>query len=396
MITATVGEVAKQIRGVSYKKTDAKKTPGNGMLPILRANNITEDGLIFNDLVYVPTNKISPSQMLQQGDVLVAASSGSLDVVGKAANLKHSFEGGFGAFCKTLRPNPELVDPSYFAHFFYSQKYRRKVKTLAAGANINNLKNEHLDNLTIPLPPLEEQRRIAAILDKADALRQKRKQTIALLDSLTQSIFLEMFGDPFAQTHDANMPEAILSDVTDRITYGFTQPMSHHDSGVPIITAKNVQFGYLDYENVHYANESEFANLTDKSKPEAGDILVTKDGTIGRSAIFAREQPICINQSVCLVKPNKKLIHPKYLLSYILCESVQSRIKAMKKGNSIAHLQITEFANFPIFIPKFAKQLSFAEEIDKKENMRAKFDNALISSEHLFNSLQHRAFSGEL
>lgn len=162
----------------------------------MRANNIQEQGLILDNLVYVPEHKISQKQRILSGDVIIAASSGSIDVVGKAASAKEDINAGFGAFCKILRPNTKLVDPRYFANYFQTKKYRQIISSLAAGANINNLRNEHLDDLEILLPPLSEQRRIASILDKADELRQKRQQAIEKLDQLLQATFIDMFGDP--------------------------------------------------------------------------------------------------------------------------------------------------------------------------------------------------------
>jgi type I restriction enzyme S subunit len=190
-----VGELAEQVRGVSYGKGDASDSPQTGYLPVLRAGNITDDGLVFDDLVFVPKGRVSEKQKVRHHDVVVAASSGSLDVVGKAAPALADFDGGFGAFCKVLRPNAK-VHAGYFAHFFKTLDYRRRVSALAAGANINNLRNEHLDDMEIPLPPLAEQRRIAEVLDRAEALRAKRRAALAQLDSLTQSLFLDLFGDP--------------------------------------------------------------------------------------------------------------------------------------------------------------------------------------------------------
>ena len=129
-------------------------------------------------------------------DVVVAASSGSLEVVGKAApacGLTSKAASVRSAKC--CAPNSK-VHPGYFAHFFKTRHYRQRVSAVAAGANINNLRNEHLDEFEIPLPQLEEQRRIATILDAAEALREKRRQSLAKLDTLTQSIFLDLFGDP--------------------------------------------------------------------------------------------------------------------------------------------------------------------------------------------------------
>lgn len=190
-----VGDVCDQIRGVTYSKDEASNQPQAGYLPLLRANNITEAGLTFDDLVYVPVSRIKNIQRIRTHDVVIAASSGSLDVVGKAARANSDFEGAFGAFCKVLRPY-DCIDPGYFAHFFQTQKYRRTVSALAAGANINNLRGEHLNNLQLPLPSIAEQIRIATILDKADALRFKRREAIAKLDQLLQSVFVDMFGDP--------------------------------------------------------------------------------------------------------------------------------------------------------------------------------------------------------
>ena len=195
MKVAAVRDISEQIRGVTYVKSDASSVPRSDYSPILRANNIGEHGLLLEDLIFVPNTNISPKQRIVPNDVVVAASSGSISVVGKTAQARIGFDGGFGAFCKVLRPGPD-VDPHYFGHYFQTPTYRHVVSKLAAGANINNLKKEHLDNLLILLPPLVEQKRIAGILDAADALRGKRREALVQLDTLLQSTFIDMFGDP--------------------------------------------------------------------------------------------------------------------------------------------------------------------------------------------------------
>ena len=210
----TIGSISEQIRGVSYSKTDASDIRLEGYLPILRAGNITESGLTFDDSVFVPSGKISNTQKIKKNDILIAASSGSLSVVGKAARALDDFNGGFGAFCKVLRPNAK-VDPAYFANYFFTSEYRRKISSVAAGANINNLRNSDIDDLEIPLPPLAEQKRLAAILDKADAIRRKRQQAIELADEFLRSVFLDMFGDPV--TNPKGWEICSVGDVTDCI-----------------------------------------------------------------------------------------------------------------------------------------------------------------------------------
>ena len=151
------------IRGVSYKKKDAHYEAGEGLIPIIRATNI-ERVLNFGSLVYVPRHYIKREQLLRAGDIVIAASSGSQSVVGKAAQLREEWLGSFGAFCLGLRPD-KGTDDRYLAWFTQSEEYRNRVSTLSAGININNLRREHIEETPIPLPPLPEQRRIVAEIE---------------------------------------------------------------------------------------------------------------------------------------------------------------------------------------------------------------------------------------
>ena len=134
--------------------------------------------------------------------------------------------------------------------------------------------------------------------------------------------------------------------MTERITHGFTSPMAHEDSGILILTAKSIKNGFIDLGNVHYARRDEFDALTSKCKPYPGDMLITKDGSIGRCAIAPADGPLCINQSVALVISDRSRVTPAYVSDDICFAPVQQRIQRMGKGNALKHLQITELADF--------------------------------------------------
>ena len=162
--TTVLGDLLTIVRGVSYKKKDARSQFSQGLVPILRATNI--GGVLnFRDLIYVPDRYVKQQQILNFGDIVVAASSGSRAVVGKAAQLRREWIGSFGAFCFALRPDEGLVK-EYVAWFLQTQEYRNRVSELSAGVNINNLKREHIEQTPIPLPPLPEQRRIVSEIEK--------------------------------------------------------------------------------------------------------------------------------------------------------------------------------------------------------------------------------------
>jgi len=162
--TANLGDVLQVIRGVTYKKEESRKAPDFGFVPVLRASNI-QSILDFDDLVYVPAKDVSETQTLRRTDIVVAASSGSLSVVGKAAQLKHDWNGSFGAFCFCLRPEPS-IEPRLLGWFLHTTEYRNRVSKAAAGVNINNLRAEHIEQTPLRMPPFAEQIRIADALDE--------------------------------------------------------------------------------------------------------------------------------------------------------------------------------------------------------------------------------------
>ena len=163
-ILITLGQIADIIRGVTYKKENARTSSSEGLLPLLRATNISQE-LDFDDLVYVPKRNVSDLQLLRRGDIVIAASSGSKSVVGKAAVLKSDWTGTFGAFCAVARPN-EGIAARYLSYYLQTGEYRSYVSACSAGVNINNLKASDLESFELKLAPREEQSRIVAEIEK--------------------------------------------------------------------------------------------------------------------------------------------------------------------------------------------------------------------------------------
>lgn len=179
------------IRGVTYKKQEASTTKKPGYTRLLRANNISNRNINTEEIVYVPLHNISETQILQSGDILIATSSGSPSVVGKAAQLKNDTDMSFGAFCGVIRPYRDL-NPEYIGHFFSSKQYRDRISKLARGTNINNIKQEHFESIKIPLPPINEQRRIANKLDRVqarvDAANEHLSRVAPIIKRFRQSV----------------------------------------------------------------------------------------------------------------------------------------------------------------------------------------------------------------
>jgi len=391
MKTVQLGELCKFINGDRGKNYPSQSSFISDGIPFINAGDLEDKKVSIRSLNYISENDYDKlnSGKVELNDILFCL-RGSLGKIGINANIQ---KGAIASSLVIIRAGKQL-DQLYLAHFLSSPICKALIKKSDNGSSQPNLSATNLKKFQIPLPPLETQKKIAAILDAADAYRQKTKTLIEKYDQLAQSLFLDMFGDPFESKNKFNKVD--FDFLTNRITYGFTCPMKHLDKGIHILTAKNIQNGFIDYENVHYADITEYEELTSKSKPDKNDILITKDGTIGRTALFEEDFSVCINQSVTLVKPKHNLVNARYLVAYLTSDSVQSRIQNMGKGGGLKHLQITELAKFPTALPEIKIQNQFVERSQLIETQKQQAQASLQKAEDLFNSLLQRAFKGEL
>ncbi len=395
MKLANVGEVAEQIRGVTYKKSDARISPEPGFSPVLRAGNIGEFGLQFDDLVFVPDERISDAQRVRENDVVIATSSGSLSVVGKAARATEDFDGGFGAFCKVLRPGPE-VDPAYFGQFFKTRGYRRRVSELAAGANINNLRVGHLDDLQIPLPPLPEQKRIAAILDAADALRAKRRESLEQLDELVQSVFLDMFGDPV--TNPKGWETGVMEDLLDSTNYGTSKKASVDQREFPVLRMGNMSYsGSWDFSDMKYVDLDE--REQQKYLVHRGQILFNRTNSkelVGKTAVYREDTPVAF-AGYLIRGIVAKRADPEFVGTFMNIPQTKQYLQNLCRNIvGMANINAREFRSIPVIMPPLPDQRQFAGVVRAVLAQKGRLQSHLAELDTLFASLQSRAFRGEL
>jgi type I restriction enzyme S subunit len=364
---------------------------------VLRAGNITDNGLVFGDLVYVPAERVASKQRIRRHDVVVAASSGSLDVVGKAAPALADFDGGFGAFCKVLRPNSK-VHPGYFAQYFKTQRYRRRVSALAAGANINNLRNEHLDDMEIPLPPLAEQRRIADVLDRAEALRAKRRAALAQLDTLTEAIFLDFFGDP--ETNPKGWPLQRLQDTLSMPLRNGLSPSNTGKVMASVLTLSAITGGEFD--------ASAWKTSPFKSAPPPGqavneaDFLICRGNgnvrLVGKGYFPTGPMPgLTFPDTMIAARVSPERIDGAFMQYVWNSSAVRLQIESLARTtNGTFKVNQTMLETIAFVAPPLELQHEFARRVGAVERLRAIHRASLAELDALFGTLQHRAFRGEL
>ncbi len=188
-----LGDYITQIRGVSYKPADLSLALDDGHITLLRANNINGNHIVLDDVQYVSRAKVSEVQIIQNNDILMCASSGSLDHVGKTALCNLSGTYTFGAFCKLIRASG-MLQAEYIASYMNSDEYRRTIMELAQGTNINNLRNEHIDELRLPIPTTEQQIVFVELLRQSDKSKFAAQQALADLTATQKALMRQYLG----------------------------------------------------------------------------------------------------------------------------------------------------------------------------------------------------------
>lgn len=381
-----LGDYVELVRGVTYSKADATSSSGEDLVPILRATNIATD-LDFSDLIYVPARYVRPDQMIRVGDVLVATSSGSRSVVGKAAAARQEWEGSFGAFCMVVRPGVRIV-PGYLAHFMQSRAYRHEVSRLAAGIGIHNLRRSHLEDLRIPIPPLSEQARIAAILDEQvsrldvakRSLSAARKKSASLRARLWQQASSPI-GQASADWRRVRLAEITISLDSKRV------PVNSRDRAkrlgkVPYYGATG-QVGWIDLP------------LFDEQL-----VLLGEDGApfLNRNApkAYRIDGPSWVNNHAHVLRPMEGAVSAQYLVLALNSVDYSSHV------NGTTRLKLTKSAmnRIEIDLPPLTEQHVLVANFDAKSSWLEAVNTSVDQNSRrvvaMHDSLLREALAGHL
>ena len=383
----------KQIRGVSYKPDDLCDVLDNSSVILLRANNI-EDGIInFDSIQYVSKSKVSSEQYLKKGDILICASSGSKNLVGKAASFDFDIECTFGAFCKVIRPKDGYSQ--YLSVFFQSQSYRQKISEFAIGANINNIRNEHIDELYISMYPESERYFIVKKINTVQSIISWRKNMIKKLDELIKARFVEMFGDLVVNPYKWTVVK--LSDISLFLKSGLSRRLSDVDIGLPVIRSGNIQNGQFVYNDIKYwyKDDPQGAN-TEDYRLENGDILVNfinSASQIGKTAIFSGVNRECIYTTNILRMKLTDSCNIYYYNWFAMSDYYYMQLRnIIQPAVNQASFTTVNFLKLNIPLPPLQLQNQFQTFVHQVNKSKVEVQRALDEAQLLFDSLMQKYF----
>lgn len=303
----------------------------------------------------------------------------------------------FDGVCSTdilpIRAGRDL-DRGYLAHYLSQPSMVDFAASRTSGANLPRLSPSVLAQFPIPLPPLPEQRHIAAILDHADALRAKRRQVLAHLDALTQSTFHDMFGS-------LEWLDEFGSIIVSGPTNGLYRPSSDYGTGAPILridgfTSGATLSGCERWKRLR-VDESELRRFALAS----GDIVINRVNALshlGKSALVtALTEPSVFESNMMRVRVDTDRARPEFVLAWLQTERARQQIlRKAKKAINQASINQTDVRSLLLPLPPIELQRDFSMRVDRVLAQRGVAEQALAADDELFASLQARAFDGRL
>ena len=286
-------------------------------------------------------------------------------------------------------PSP-AVDPGYLHRWFECNPASRLITNEA----YPSIKTSTIQDIRVPLPPLPEQRRIAAILDKADALRAKRRLAIAKLDQLLQSVFLEMFGDPVV--NPKGWPVRRIGDLLESVKYGSADKATLSGE-VPILRMNNLTYsGEMNLSDLKYITREQ---ASDKYLVEPGDLLFNRTNSkelVGKTAVY--DGPVPMAYAGSLVRGRvKRGVVPEYISAFLNSTYGKAILRGMCKNIvGMANINAKEFASIAIPAPSDAQQSKFQKVVVNIRKRKLRMKAIEAQQDRLFDSVQQRAFSGRL
>lgn len=394
-----IGDIAQVVRGVTYKKPQALTEPARGHVPLLRATNIGRR-LDFLNLLYVPESIVKQEQHLRAGDIVLAASSGSLGVVGKAAGLRADWEGTFGAFCYVVRPDQTLVRSRYLELFMQSPRYRKRVSQLAAGTNINNLKRSHIESFELPRIGLEEQDALIAAIDKQFTRLDSAENTLRTGSTKVGRYRASVLQSAIrGQLIPGTFTPTVLSDVASmRLGKMLSAASRKGVDPVPYLRNINVRWGRIDTDDLL------FMDFTDREMKEfqlqVGDVLVCEGGEPGRAAVWNDQAPGALFQKALhRVRTDTTKLLPAYLVIHLQADALTGKLSPYFTGSTIKHFTGVALKKYVLQIPDVESQARIVAEVERRlsvlDVLASQVRTDLRRVQGLRQAILDRAFSGE-
>lgn len=334
---------------------------------------------------------------LKEGDILIARMP---DPLGRACIFpNHNIPCITVVDICIIRPNLKKIYNRWLMHAINSPFIRQQINEYVTGTTRKRISRGNLSKIKIFLPPLEEQRRIAAILDQADELRQKRQEAINKLDELLQATFIDMFGDPIK---NPKKWERTIAAKFLKIQNGYAFPSKNFTTdGIPVIKIGNANKNGFNTEKLDFVRPSNCEKFH-QYELKAGDLLLSLTGTVGKddygniTEVSDEYDTYYLNQRVAKIDIDNNIVMKNYIKYLFSQKSIKYYLTKNNRGIRQANINNSDIYNLTPPIPPMVLQQKWNKIVNSIEDQKQKLQEQLEQQNNLFHSLQQQAFNGTL
>lgn len=387
--TVALGDVVSLHSGGTPSK--AEPLFWNGNIPWITSADITASGVHARSHISEEAVQRSATRIVPRGTTLLVTRTG----VGKVAVAPHEL--AFSQDITAVVPN-HTVDPKYLRSFLRTRA--PYFESNSRGATIRGVAKRVVETLPLPLPPLAEQRRIAAILDRAADVAGKALSVVDLLDATEASLYRSMFQQIEAGWTTKTVQDVALPEKNSMRTGPFGSQLLKEeltDSGIPVIGIDNVVRNEFGWGERRFITQEKYEQLS-RYTVHPGDVLITIMGTNGRVAVVPDDIPTAINtKHLCCITLDQSQCLPEFLRSTFLWNPAAQRyLRSKTKGAIMGGLNMGIIKGMPMPVPPLSIQKEYVERLVELRTARSTARSRFSTLNDLRESLQSRAFRGEL
>ncbi len=373
-----LGEVCEIQGGSTPKRTESLYWDG-GTYPWFTIEDIREQGRIITDTKQKVTKVAWDKLRVFPKDTVLlccTASIGEYAITHIPITSNQQFNG-------LMIKDKSYLSPMYLMH--YCATLKEKLSSLSGKATIDFVSAEKVRQITIPVPPREEQERIVEELDCLSGVIEKKREQLRELDALAQSIFYQMFGDPI--TNEKGWEVKRLKDVCSDIIDGDHNPPPKSDNGIPFITISNINKDTktIELANTYYVTEDYYNSIKPNKKPKKGDVLYTVTGSYGLPVLIKEDIRFCFQRHIGLLRPTD-VINSVYLYIWAMLPQTKYQADDIATGIAQKTVSLSGLKQMSIILPPLTLQQEFANKIEAIEKQKALIKQSITQTETLFNS----------
>ncbi len=351
------------------------------ILPFVGLEHIEKDtGTFVSDYRRVPEALLATKFRFTSQHVLYSKLRPNLNKV-----LFPRFDGVCTTEMLPLIPKNAAIDTTYLYFLLQSPSFVTWATHSVSGANLPRLDPKTLQEFSFHLPSMINQRTAVGTLLRAQALRRMRRYALQMCDEFQLNLFRENLGVCKKQITQ-------LGDICLRITDGVHITPTYVSNGFPFLRVTDIQDDEIDWTRVKRIPRNEYDDITRRSKPEYGDILYSKNGTIGIAKEITWRVPFAHFVSLALLKPNRQRVYSSFLTAWLNTADAIKQATGHSKTGTVTNLHLNEIIKIMVPLPSLGEQQKLVEFIDSAKSLRAIHVEALRQADHLFQTLLHQCF----